>query len=231
MTLPIAVVTPAITSKLKNPLPLAYYCHSWQPLAISASCAPHRPRWSGPLWLGWRRRISVRHDYVQSADAIGDRFRYGHRLCAGLRLCRWNYRAVPGWVAFDGNRKLGIAASRFRRRHIDGLVAFHFERYEASGAELIMGTARIVEPQTVEVSLNDGGTRRLVAEKLFLNLGTHASIPSVPGLAEVEPLNSFQHRRMTVRFYPVVAAPDGSSHKTKPITGTAAFPKSRSPDR
>ena len=47
---------------------------------------------------------------------------------------------------------------------------------------LIMGAARLVAPQTVEVSLNDGGTRRLVAEKLFLNLGTRASLPPIPGL-------------------------------------------------
>ena len=38
-----------------------------------------------------------------------------------------------------------------------------------------MGTARLVAPRTIEVALNDGGTRRLVADKLFLNLGTHAT--------------------------------------------------------
>ena len=45
-----------------------------------------------------------------------------------------------------------------------------------------MGAARLGAPQTVEVSLNDGGTRRLVAEKLFLNLGTRANLPPIPGL-------------------------------------------------
>src|SRR3546814_12607773 len=75
---------------------------------------------------------------------------------------------------------------------VDCLVAFHLERYEASGAELIMGTARIVEPKTVEVSLNDGGTRRLTAEKLFLNLGTHANVPPVPGLAAARPLTNIE---------------------------------------
>src|SRR3546814_8321156 len=55
-----------------------------------------------------------------------------------------------------------------------------------------MGTARIVEPKTVEVSLNDGGTRRLTAEKLFLNLGTHANVPPVPGLAAARPLTNIE---------------------------------------
>ena len=79
-----------------------------------------------------------------------------------------------------------------KRDMVDGLVAFHLERYKASGTELIMGSARVVAPKTVEVALNDGGTRRLLAEKLFLNLGTHASIPMVPGLADARPLTHIE---------------------------------------
>lgn len=79
-----------------------------------------------------------------------------------------------------------------KRDMVDGLVAFHLERYKASGTELIMGSARVVAPKTVEVTLNDGGTRRLIAGKLFLNLGTHASIPMVPGLAEARPLTHIE---------------------------------------
>ncbi|HEX6119429.1 MAG TPA: mercuric reductase [Dongiaceae bacterium] len=79
-----------------------------------------------------------------------------------------------------------------KRDMVDGLVAFHVDRYKATGTELIMATARIVAPLTVEASLDDGGTRRLVADKLFLNLGTRANIPSVPGLAEAEPLTNIE---------------------------------------
>jgi pyruvate/2-oxoglutarate dehydrogenase complex dihydrolipoamide dehydrogenase (E3) component len=71
---------------------------------------------------------------------------------------------------------------------VDGLVAFHLERYRATGAELIMGSGRLVAPKTVEVALNDGGIRIVTARKLFLNVGTHASIPPVPGLRGVNPL-------------------------------------------
>lgn len=75
---------------------------------------------------------------------------------------------------------------------VDGLIAFHLDRYKAAGTELVMGTGRIVEPQVVEVSLSDGGARRLLAGKLFLNLGTHASVPPVPGLAEAQPLTNIE---------------------------------------
>ena len=79
-----------------------------------------------------------------------------------------------------------------KRDMVNGLVAFHLERYQASGAELIMGRARIIAPKTVEVALNHGGTRRLSAGKLFLNLGTHAGIPPVSGLADAQPLTNIE---------------------------------------
>jgi pyruvate/2-oxoglutarate dehydrogenase complex dihydrolipoamide dehydrogenase (E3) component len=47
---------------------------------------------------------------------------------------------------------------------------------------LILGSGRFVAPKTLEVTLNDGGTRVLAADKVFLNVGTHAALPSVPGL-------------------------------------------------
>ena len=40
--------------------------------------------------------------------------------------------------------------------------------------------------------LNDGGTRQLVAGRLFLNLGTHPSIPPIPGMADAHPLTNIE---------------------------------------
>jgi pyruvate/2-oxoglutarate dehydrogenase complex dihydrolipoamide dehydrogenase (E3) component len=86
-----------------------------------------------------------------------------------------------------------VAAVRARKRAmVEHEVAFHLEQYNASGAELIMGSGRFVGPKTVEVALNDGGTRTLTADKLFLNLGTHALLPDVPGLAEAKPLTHIE---------------------------------------
>lgn len=79
-----------------------------------------------------------------------------------------------------------------KRAMVESLVAFHLERYKATGAELIMGNACLVASKVIEVALNGGGTRRLAAKKLFLNLGTHASIPPVPGLVEAEPLTHIE---------------------------------------
>ena len=75
-----------------------------------------------------------------------------------------------------------------KRKMVEELIKVHSDRYEASGAELIMGEARFVSPRTVRISLNDGGTRVLAGERVFLNVGTRASLPAVPGLAEAKPM-------------------------------------------
>lgn len=71
-------------------------------------------------------------------------------------------------------------------------VEFHREQYRATGAQLIMGSGRFIAPKTIEVHLNDGGTRVLTAEKIFLNIGTHAAIPDIPGLREARPLTHIE---------------------------------------
>src|SRR6202044_315916 len=42
------------------------------------------------------------------------------------------------------------------------------------------------------VELNDGGRRQLRGERVFLNLGTHATIPNVPGLAAARPMTHIE---------------------------------------
>jgi len=77
---------------------------------------------------------------------------------------------------------------RRKRKMVEDLIQVHLDRYKASGAQLIMGSARFAAPRTVEVSLVGGGTRVISGERVFLNLGTHATIPNIPGLAASEPM-------------------------------------------
>ena len=74
-----------------------------------------------------------------------------------------------------------------KRTMVDALRQVHLDRYRASGAELIMGQARFIAPRTVEVGTGDG-PRRMRGDRVFLNLGTHATIPDLPGLAAAEPM-------------------------------------------
>jgi pyruvate/2-oxoglutarate dehydrogenase complex dihydrolipoamide dehydrogenase (E3) component len=75
-----------------------------------------------------------------------------------------------------------------KRAMVDSLRQFHLDRYDASGAELIMGEARIVGGRTVDVELDDGGKRQISGERVFLNLGTLATLPDIPGLAAARPM-------------------------------------------
>jgi pyruvate/2-oxoglutarate dehydrogenase complex dihydrolipoamide dehydrogenase (E3) component len=94
---------------------------------------------------------------------------------------------VTGPTAID----MGRVRQR-KRDMVEGLIATHLQLYKASGAELIMGTGRFVAPKTLEVRLNDGGTRVLAGDRVFLNLGTHATIPPIPGLAGAGPLTNIE---------------------------------------
>jgi pyruvate/2-oxoglutarate dehydrogenase complex dihydrolipoamide dehydrogenase (E3) component len=88
-----------------------------------------------------------------------------------------------------GPVSIDMAKVRERKRGmIEREAAFHVEAYASSGAELIMGRGRFVGPKTIEVELNDGGTRTLSGNQVVVNVGTHAAIPDLPGLRASEPL-------------------------------------------
>jgi pyruvate/2-oxoglutarate dehydrogenase complex dihydrolipoamide dehydrogenase (E3) component len=75
-----------------------------------------------------------------------------------------------------------------KRLMVEGEIALHLQKYEDSGVELVMGEAHFTEAKTIEVRLNVGGVRYIRGDKIFLNLGTRAAIPHVPGLLEASPL-------------------------------------------
>jgi pyruvate/2-oxoglutarate dehydrogenase complex dihydrolipoamide dehydrogenase (E3) component len=97
------------------------------------------------------------------------------------------FGTVTGHVTVD------MATVRQRKRDmVDRQIAAHLRNYQSSGAELIMGTGSFVAPKTLEVRLNDGGMRVLAGDQVFLNVGTHAAIPSVPDLESAQPLTNIE---------------------------------------
>jgi len=97
------------------------------------------------------------------------------------------FGTVTGPVTTD------MARVRQRKRDmVNKEIELHLHNYKTSGAKLIMGTGHFVAPKTIEVRLNDGGTRALAGDQIFLNLGTHAAIPGVAGLADARPLTHIE---------------------------------------
>jgi pyruvate/2-oxoglutarate dehydrogenase complex dihydrolipoamide dehydrogenase (E3) component len=86
-----------------------------------------------------------------------------------------------------------MAAVRQRKHDmVNREIELHLHNYRTSGAELIIGCGRFVASKTLEVHLNDGGTRVLAGERVFLNLGTHPAVPDIPGLKEARPLTHIE---------------------------------------
>lgn len=87
------------------------------------------------------------------------------------------------------NQSLDMTAVRARKRKmVEDLVKVHLHKYEASGAELVMGNGRFVAPRTLDVALNTGGTRTLRGKTVIINTGSRARIDDTPGLSEARPL-------------------------------------------
>jgi pyruvate/2-oxoglutarate dehydrogenase complex dihydrolipoamide dehydrogenase (E3) component len=87
----------------------------------------------------------------------------------------------PAHVSMQGVR-------RRKRAMVDDQVRRHLNNYQHTGVELILGEGRLTGPKTIEVKTREGETRTLTADRLFLNLGTHAAIPDIPGLAASKPM-------------------------------------------
>ena len=80
------------------------------------------------------------------------------------------------------------SVQRRKRIMVEGLHQLHVDRQTASGGELIMGNARFVAPRTVEVGLNEGGTRTIFADRVILAVGSRPTMPTIPGLAAAQPM-------------------------------------------
>jgi pyruvate/2-oxoglutarate dehydrogenase complex dihydrolipoamide dehydrogenase (E3) component len=75
---------------------------------------------------------------------------------------------------------------------VDAIVHIHLDKYQAAGDELIFGHGAFVAPRIVHVVLRDGGERTLTADRVFVNVGTHAAIPDLPGLREAQPMTHIE---------------------------------------
>ena len=59
------------------------------------------------------------------------------------------------------------------------------ERYTGLGVEVLQGYARITDPWTVEIKLNDGTTQKLTTRSIVIATGARPFVPPLPGLDEV----------------------------------------------
>ncbi|WP_086736721.1 FAD-dependent oxidoreductase [Erythrobacter colymbi] len=58
------------------------------------------------------------------------------------------------------------------------------ERYEGLGVDVVKGYARIIDPWTVEIARNDGGTQRLTTRSIIIASGAEPVVPDIPGIED-----------------------------------------------
>ena len=83
------------------------------------------------------------------------------------------------------------AVLRHKRDMVRHEVELHMQNFTATGTELIVGHGRFAAPKTLEVS-QEGGTRILTGDQVFLNLGTQPAIPPITGLKDAQPLTHIE---------------------------------------
>ena len=58
------------------------------------------------------------------------------------------------------------------------------ERYTDLGVEVLKGYGKLIDPWTVEINLNDGGTQTLTARSIVIATGARPFVPPLPGIEE-----------------------------------------------
>ncbi len=92
------------------------------------------------------------------------------------------------------NVRINMAAVRERKRKMVASIVgiFRDTYYTQTGAELVMGTGCFVGPKTIEVALNEGGTRTIRGNTVVVNTGSRTTLEPIPGLAEAKPMTHIE---------------------------------------
>jgi len=104
------------------------------------------------------------------------------------KVASYFFRSPEFGITKD-NCKIDMSVVRDRKRQmVSGLVDMHLANFKSSGAQLLMGSGRFTGPKTIELTPPEGGTRLLQGEKIIISTGSHATVDSIPGLPEANPL-------------------------------------------
>jgi pyruvate/2-oxoglutarate dehydrogenase complex dihydrolipoamide dehydrogenase (E3) component len=85
-----------------------------------------------------------------------------------------------------------------KREMVEGLLQIHRDNFTRNKVEVVMGEGRFISERMLKVSLNAGGERILQGDQVFINVGTRAEIPNLPGMAEASPLTHVEALELDV---------------------------------
>ena len=119
----------------------------------------------------------------------GDCLNYGCVPSKALiRSAKLAYQMTHGasYGLSDSPPVFSFRAVMQRIQHVISAIEPHdsVARYTGLGVEVLQGYARIVNPWTVEVALNGGGTQTLTTRSIVIAAGARPVVPPLPGLEE-----------------------------------------------
>ena len=78
-----------------------------------------------------------------------------------------------------------------KRRVVRGMVDTHWTLFTGTpNLDFLLGTGKFLGDRTIEVAADDGSTRVVRGERVYINTGSRTTIPSIPGLDGVDYLTS-----------------------------------------
>jgi len=110
---------------------------------------------------------------------------------ASAKMAYMAQQAIMLGIQIDGY-KVDMPTIKKRK---DEVVAQFRESTEkgletTKGVDLVMGEATFIDKKTISVKLTDGDTKKLIADKIFINSGTKTAIPDIEGLNTISYLTS-----------------------------------------
>lgn len=137
----------------------------------------------------------IRTAVIERSDVGGSCTNYGctptKTMVASARVAYLARRAADYGVR-TGPVSVDMTVVRKRKRDMVASFRGRSERRlaAADGLDLLRGEASFVAPHEVVVEAVDGESRRLAADRIFINTGTRSSIPAIPGLDDVRTLDN-----------------------------------------
>jgi pyruvate/2-oxoglutarate dehydrogenase complex dihydrolipoamide dehydrogenase (E3) component/uncharacterized membrane protein YdjX (TVP38/TMEM64 family) len=134
--------------------------------------------------------VKARVTLVEAHKMGGDCLNYGcvpsKALIRSAKLAH-QMRHGSNYGLTDSAPSFSFKAVMQRIHDVIAAIAPHdsVARYTGLGVEVLQGTAKIINPWTVEIALNDGGTQRLTTRAIVIAAGARPFVPPLPGLDDV----------------------------------------------
>jgi len=134
--------------------------------------------------------VKAKVTLVESHKMGGDCLNYGcvpsKALIKSARIAN-QMRHAENYGLSAVDPKFSFSKVMARVHEVIAAVAPHdsVERYTELGVEVLEGYAKIVDPWTVEIKLNNGGTQRLTTRSIVIAAGARPFVPPLPGLDDV----------------------------------------------